>query len=78
VLYFLNLILTLLVSKEPARVEVPLLPVTKHGSHEQIPRILDAWKPWLLIAIGLILVAYGPVFFHLLRNISTAGGLAPW
>jgi cytochrome c oxidase subunit I len=78
VLYFLNLGLTLVASKEPARIDVPLLPVTEHGSHEHIPKILDSWKPWLIIAAALILVAYGPVFFALLRNISSAGSFAPW
>jgi cytochrome c oxidase subunit I len=77
-IYFLNLILTVFVSKEPARIEPPLLPVKEHGSHEHIPKLLDSWKPWLIIAVALILVAYGPVFFTLLRNISSAGGLAPW
>jgi cytochrome c oxidase subunit I len=78
VLYFLNIILTLLVSKEPARIEVPLLPVTSHGSHEHIPKILDSWKPWLITAGVLIVIAYGPVFFTLLRNISSVRGLSPW
>jgi cytochrome c oxidase subunit I len=77
-IYFLNLILTVFVSKEPARIEPPLLPVKEHGSHERIPKLLDSWKPWLIGAGLLILVAYGPVFIALLRNISSAGGLAPW
>jgi cytochrome c oxidase subunit I len=77
-LFFLNILLTLLVSKEPARIEVPLLPTERTGSHERVPRILDAWRPWLIIAIVLIAVAYGPVFFQLLRNISTTGPLSPW
>jgi hypothetical protein len=45
--------------------------------------IVDYW-PWPLglmaypVAAALILVAYGPVFFALLRNISSAGSFAPW
>jgi cytochrome c oxidase subunit I len=74
ILFFLNLALTMWVSKEPANVEVPLMGTREYGSHAHVPRVLDSWKPWLIITFVLIAIAYGPVFFHLLTNISSVRG----
>ena len=76
VLYFVIFIMTLVASREPARVEVPLARPGEEGSHEQVPKLLDSWRPWLIGSVVLIAIAYLPVFTHLLRNISSVPGFA--
>jgi cytochrome c oxidase subunit 1 len=74
ILYFLNIVLTLTISKEPANVEVPLAEAGEEGSHEHVPALLDRWRPWLVGATALILLAYLPVFAHLLTSMSSVVG----
>lgn len=73
-LYFTVILLTVFVSREPANVVMPLQLGGREGSHEHVPELLDRWKPWLIGATILILIAYAPVFFGLLRNISSVPG----
>ncbi|MDI3341874.1 MAG: cbb3-type cytochrome c oxidase subunit I [Sphaerobacter sp.] len=73
-LYFFIIIMTLVVSREPAQVEVPLPRPGVESKHEHVPALLDRWRPWLIGSLVLIAIAYGPVFYQLLTHVSTVPG----
>ncbi len=76
-LYFLNLVLTLAVSRQPAPAPPEFAEALSGPDHA--PAILDRWRPWLVLAFVLIVVAYGPVLVQL--AISTpfnSPGLRVW
>jgi cytochrome c oxidase subunit I len=70
--YFLNIVLTLVASRQPAPV-VPEFAETLSGP-EHGPPLLDRWRPWLVLAAVLIIVAYGP---NLVRLAATTPFNAP-
>jgi cytochrome c oxidase subunit 1 len=74
VLYFLNVVLTLLASRQPARVEVPLA----EDEAEVAMPALDRWTPWLVTAIVLVFIAYAPTVIQLLTQISPVVGKRVW
>jgi cytochrome c oxidase subunit 1 len=63
ILYFLNLVLTCLASRAPAPA-VPEFAEPLSGP-DHAPAILDRWRPWLVLAGALIVIAYGPTLFRL-------------
>ncbi|MBI2817675.1 MAG: cbb3-type cytochrome c oxidase subunit I [Acidobacteria bacterium] len=65
-LYFLNMVLTMVASKEPA----PAMPEFAEAvsGPEDAPALLDRWPIWLTVAAVLILFAYGPSLYSLLRT----------
>lgn len=65
-LFFLNLALTLAASRAPAPA-VPAFAEALSGP-ERLPAFLDSWRPWLLAAAVLILLAYGPSMASLLTT----------
>ncbi|MBI3003495.1 MAG: cbb3-type cytochrome c oxidase subunit I [candidate division NC10 bacterium] len=76
-LYFLNLALTLVASREPA----PAMPAFAEAlsGPEHAPAILDRWRPWLALAAALIAVAYGPVLVRLVATTPfNAPGFRVW
>jgi cytochrome c oxidase subunit 1 len=76
-LYFLNLGLTLVASREPAPA-MPAFAEALSGS-EHAPAILDRWGPWLALAALLIAIAYGPTLFRLATTTPlTTPGFRVW
>jgi cytochrome c oxidase subunit 1 len=76
-LYFANLVLTAVLSRAPAP-PVPAFTEAMSGP-DHSPAILDRWKPWLVIAAILILVAYGPNLVRLaITTPLTTPGLRVW
>lgn len=76
-LYFLNLGLTLVASREPA----PAMPAFAEAlsGPEHAPAILDRWRPWLALAAALIAIAYGPMLFRLATTTPlTTPGFRVW
>lgn len=76
-LYFLNLGLTLVASREPA----PAMPSFAEAlsGPEHAPAILDRWRPWLALAAALIAIAYGPMLFRLATTTPlTTPGFRVW
>jgi cytochrome c oxidase subunit 1 len=64
--YFINIGMTVAVSRRPAQVEMPAAEAL--SGPEEAPRILDRWWPWLAVAGLLILLAYGPTIAQLVST----------
>jgi cytochrome c oxidase subunit 1 len=76
-LYFLNLMLTLVASRAPAP-EPPGFAEALSGP-EHAPAILDRWRPWLVLAGVLIAIAYGPTLIGLaLTTPLSSPGFRVW
>lgn len=62
------------------KLEKPIeMPVAEPLDPTPTPAWLDSWKPWLVGTVALILVAYGPVLYALIRDIaSTSPGFKLW
>lgn len=71
--YFLNIALALVASRKPAPAVLPFAEALS-GRPEHGPAILDRWRPWLALAVILIIIAYGP---NLVRLAATAPCNAP-
>ncbi len=65
-LYFANIVLTVVASREPATMEVPFAEALSGPEHA--PTILDRWRPWLVLAVVLIAIAYGPTMIRLVTT----------
>jgi cytochrome c oxidase subunit 1 len=65
-LYFLNLLMTCLASRQPAP-EPPAFAEAVSGP-EDAPDFLDRWRPWLVITAVFIVLAYGHTLFHLISD----------
>jgi len=76
-LYFLNLVLTLVASRTPA--PAPPEFAEAISGPENAPMMLDRWRPWLALAAALIVVAYGPTLLRLaLTTPLVTPGLRVW
>ena len=76
-LYFANIVLTVVASREPAAVEVPFAEALSGPEHA--PAILDRWRPWLVLTVVLIAIAYGPVLVRLIATTPfNTPGLRVW
>jgi cytochrome c oxidase subunit I len=76
-LYFLNIVMTLVASKEPARVDIPW--AEAQSGSEDAPAILERWGLWIGVSLALIVLAYGPVFYQLLATTQlNVPGMRPW
>lgn len=77
-LFYINMTATVLQKK---RLETPIeMPVAEvYHSEEPVPNWLDAWRPWVVVTILLIVVAYGPILVDLLSNMQlTSPGFKVW
>ena len=76
-LYFLNLLLTWVASREPA--PAPLEFAEASSGPEAAPVFLDRLRPWLVAGVLLILIAYAPTLIHMMQETSAnAPGLRVW
>jgi cytochrome c oxidase subunit 1 len=77
ILYFLNLILTATVSRGPAP---PVLEFAEWISGaEYAPAFLDRWRPWIALALVLIIVAYAPTLLRLATTTPLSSpGMRVW
>jgi cytochrome c oxidase subunit 1 len=77
VLYLLNLLLTVTVSRRPAlampEFSQPISPA------EEGPAVLDRLRPWMIVAVIMIIIAYGPTLARLIAGASlNAPGFRVW
>jgi cytochrome c oxidase subunit I len=63
-IYFLNLVLTLVASRTAYAEGVAFAEAMSGADHA--PAIFDRWRPWLAMAIVLIVLAYGPPLVRLI------------
>jgi cytochrome c oxidase subunit 1 len=77
-LYFIVVLGTVFASRKLTHpVEMPVAQAVR--DLQETPQWLDAWKPWLVVTVVLILLSYGPPLADLVRhaNLSSAG-LRAW
>jgi cytochrome c oxidase subunit 1 len=65
-LYFTNLVLTLLVSRAPHADDVAFAEAMSGADHA--PAAFDRLRPWLVLAVVLIALAYGPTLAQLIAT----------
>ncbi len=76
-LYFANLLLTCVASRQPAP-EAPAFAEAISGP-EDSPAFLDHLRPWIVMAIVFIAIAYGPTLVHMIGTTSLdVPGLRVW
>ena len=76
ILFMLNMVMTAFFSKETADVDMP---IAESLNPELIPAWLDNWRPWLVGTVALVVVAYGPMLFQLIRDAAmTSPGFNVW
>ncbi len=77
VLYLLNVLLTVTASPRPAPA-VPEFALAASGPDEA-PAILDRLRPWLAVAVVLIVIAYGPTLARLVAAAALSSpGFRVW
>ncbi|MEW5987999.1 MAG: cbb3-type cytochrome c oxidase subunit I [Chloroflexota bacterium] len=77
ILFYLNVVGTVFFSRKLTQpVEMPVAePLDPHPS----PAWLDAWRPWLAVALVLIIVAYGPMLITMISQVRlNAPGFRVW
>jgi len=78
ILYYLNMILTMSIGKRDERTQEFEFAKAVSGP-DDVPLILDRFKPWLVVAAVLILINYGPTLFYLVTTARlNAPGFTPW
>ncbi|GAB4495720.1 MAG: b(o/a)3-type cytochrome-c oxidase subunit 1 [Anaerolineales bacterium] len=70
VLYVWIVTQTAFAGKKVTEAELPEIPVAENLHETKIPAWLDTFKPWLIAAVLLIIVAYGPVLVDAIINIQ--------
>lgn len=77
-LFYINMVGT--VAHKKALEEPIEMPVAEpYHPEETVPGWLDTWRPWIVVTVLLILVAYGPVLVDMLTNMQlTSPGFKVW
>jgi cytochrome c oxidase subunit 1 len=77
-LYFAVILGTVFASRKLLHpVEMPVADALRDA--QETPQWLDAWKPWLIVTIVLIVLSYGPPLADLIRNANfSSEGLRVW
>lgn len=76
-LYFLNLLMLCVASRASAP-EIPAFAEALSGP-EEAPAILDRWRPWLVLTVIFLVLAYAHPLIHLVSNTSlNVPGMRVW
>ena len=79
--YLFVMIMVVTVLRKPApAAEVPQVPEAESIQDPQLtPSWLDRWAPWLIIALLLVVLMYGPNLFYQISNMqNTSPGFKLW
>jgi cytochrome c oxidase subunit I len=77
ILYFATLLLTVFRGRRIDPEPVAFAEAMSGPDHA--PAILDRWRPWLALAVVLIIIAYGPTLARLVTTAPfTTPGLRVW
>jgi cytochrome c oxidase subunit I len=78
ILFYGNMVLTLFAGKHMASEVVVPFARAVHGA-DDMPALLDRFVPWIICALVLILINYGPTLYQLVSTMRlNAPGMAPW
>ena len=79
VLYITICVMTPLLGKRVATAPPELEFSEAQAGPEHAPALLDRWRPWVMLAIALVIVAYGPTLLEqAMTNGLTAPGRRVW
>lgn len=67
-LFYANMVGTVF-SKKTLTEEIEM-PVAEALNPEPAPAWLDTWRPWILVTLLLIIVAYGPILVNMIANLN--------
>lgn len=59
-------------------IEMPVAEPYHPEEMDRQPAWLDRWRPWVVSAIALILIAYGPLLITLISNYNPVSGFKVW
>jgi cytochrome c oxidase subunit 1 len=78
ILFYLNIVLTATAGRPLER--EPVVPFARAVSGpEDVPPLLDRFVPWIICALVLIVINYGPTLYQLISTTQfTAPGMSPW
>jgi cytochrome c oxidase subunit I len=78
ILFFLNIVLTVAAGKRvEGGQEIPFASAV--SGPEDVPALLDRFVPWIICALVLIVINYGPTLYQLVSTLRlNAPGMSPW
>lgn len=76
-LFYINMVGT--VAQKKRLEEEMEMPVAEAMDQGPAPAWLDSWKPWLITALALVLISYGPILVYMISNANMASpGFKVW
>jgi cytochrome c oxidase subunit 1 len=77
-LYFIVIVGTVFFARKLAQpIDMPIAEPVRDS--QETPEWLDAWRPWLIVTVVLILLSYGPPLADLIRNADLSSpGMRAW
>ena len=76
-LFYINMVGTVAHKKKlEEEIEMPVAEAMDEGP---APAWLDSWKPWLITALALVIISYGPILVYMISNANmTSPGFRVW
>jgi cytochrome c oxidase subunit I len=78
ILFYLNMVLTVSIGKQLEREPTPPFAQAVSGP-EDVPALLDRFMPWVILAVVLVTINYGPTLYNLISTMRlNVPGMKPW